>query len=99
MARPEFVKSALKVRLVRKFGGTAVMVRTTTVLYTIEAIRADVRRLIEREQVTRHQPICALFQYIPTSDWDDFERELEFNEYLLRDRIGDLIPQERWKND
>jgi hypothetical protein len=75
------------------------MVQTATVPYTIDDIRADVRRLIEQGHITRNQPICALFQYIPARDWDDFERELELNEYLLRDWIADLIPQECWVND
>ncbi len=76
---------------------------TTTVLqnsrYTIDAIRDDVRHLVQRGMVSPHQPIYTLLHYLPSRDQDSFERELELHEYLLRDRIADLIPQEVWKND
>ncbi len=76
---------------------------TTTVLqnsrYTIDAIRDDARHLVQRGMVSPHQPIYTLLPYLPSRDQDSFERELELHEYLLRDRIADLIPQEVWKND
>jgi len=72
---------------------------TTSVSYSIEMIREEVRQLIEKGLLSRNQPIYRLLQYIPSRAWESFERELELNEYLLRDRISDLIAQERWDND
>lgn len=68
-------------------------------LYTIEQIRADVRKWVNQGLVARHQPIYSLSSLIPAREWDSFQRELELNDYLLRDRIADLMGQERWKND
>jgi hypothetical protein len=71
----------------------------TTNLYTIDQIRADVRVWINQGLVTPHQRIYSLCSLISAREWDSFDRELELNEYLLRDSIGDLIAQERWDND
>ncbi|MEB3883396.1 DUF4327 family protein [Lyngbya sp. CCY1209] len=67
--------------------------------YSIDTIREDVRYLVQQGIVSRHQSIDTLLAYIPDRDRTDFRRELELNDYLLRDRIADLIPQERWQND
>ena len=68
-------------------------------LYTIDLIRADVRKWVNLGLVARCQPIYSLSSLIPSREWKSFQRELELNDYLLRDRVGDLIPQERWDND
>ncbi|MGA9379921.1 MAG: DUF4327 family protein [Phormidium sp.] len=68
-------------------------------LYTIDQIFDDVRNWVNQGLVARHQPIYSLSSLISAREWDSFQRELELNDYLLRDRIGDLIPQERWDND
>ena len=57
------------------------------------------RQLVEKKVISRQQPIFSLCEYIPLREWIYFERELEANEYLLRDRIGDLIGREEWQND
>jgi len=40
-----------------------------------------------------------LCQYIPAREWVCVECELERCDYLLRDRIGELIAHEEWDND
>lgn len=67
--------------------------------YDIDAIKVEARSLIERGVLDRHQPIYALCRYIPGRDWVCIELELERNDYLLRDRIIDLLGREDWDND
>ncbi|MDE5106043.1 MAG: DUF4327 family protein, partial [Trichodesmium sp. St17_bin3_1_1] len=43
--------------------------------------------------------IYTLCQYIPVREWACVEGELEECDFLLRDRIGDLIGSEKWDND
>ncbi|MGF1490571.1 MAG: DUF4327 family protein [Prochloraceae cyanobacterium] len=71
----------------------------TLVRYSIEEIKDETRQLVEQNSIDRHQPISTLCQYIPSSRWQEVERELELNDFLLRDQIIDLLPQERWQND
>jgi Domain of unknown function (DUF4327) len=72
---------------------------TTTVKYDINVIKEEARQLIEKGLVSRQQPIYTLCQYIPGRDWICVELELEENDFLLRDRIIDLIGREDWKED
>ena len=65
----------------------------------LKAIKDDIRRLVERGLLSRHQPISSAFKYLPSREWIGLELELERNDFLMRDRIGDLIPVERWTND
>ncbi|MGM0457426.1 MAG: DUF4327 family protein, partial [Cyanobacteriota bacterium] len=37
--------------------------------------------------------------HIPARHWTSVEIELEKHDYLLRDRIGDLVGPETWEND
>ncbi|ELR98126.1 DUF4327 family protein [Gloeocapsa sp. PCC 73106] len=67
--------------------------------YSIEMIRDEVRQLIDKGTVSRHQPIYVLCQYIPPREWVCVECELEKCDYLLRDQIGDLVSTEMWEND
>jgi hypothetical protein len=76
---------------------TAQDVRPTQ--YDINAIKEEARSLIRRGVVNRQQPIYALCRYIPGRDWVCVELELERNDYLLRDRIIDLLGREDWDND
>ncbi len=71
----------------------------TVVQYDIQAIKAEVRQLLKKGLVGRQQPIYSLFKYIGERDWDFFEFELENNEFLLRDRIIDLLGNEDWEQD
>lgn len=76
---------------------TVPTVRTTP--YDIAAIKDEARALVKRGVLDRHQPIYTLCRYIPGRDWVCVELELERNDYLLRDRIIDLLGREDWEND
>lgn len=71
----------------------------TTVKYNIDALKEEARQLVEKGLVDRQQPIYALCKYIPGREWLCVELELESNEFLLRDRIIDLLGSEDWKED
>jgi hypothetical protein len=66
----------------------------TSVQYSIEAIKDEARQLISKGLVARQQPIYTLCQYIPACEWVCVECELEKNDFLLRDRIMDLLGRE-----
>ncbi|NCO75949.1 MAG: DUF4327 family protein [Cyanobacteria bacterium] len=66
---------------------------------TIELIRDEIRALLERGTISRHQRIYSLANYIPPREWLSIEKQLEEKDYLLRDRIGDLLGVENWDND
>ena len=67
--------------------------------YSLEVIREEARQLVHRKIISRQQPIYVLCQNIPARDWVYFASQLEANEFLLRDRIGDLLGREEWHND
>ncbi len=67
--------------------------------YSISMLKDEVRQLVTKGVVSRHQPIYVLCQYIPAREWVCVEYELERSDFLLRDQIGDLIACERWDND
>lgn len=71
----------------------------TAIKYDIEAIKEEVRQLVKKGLVNRQQPIYSLFRYICERDWQFFELELENHEFLLRDRIIDLLGREDWEQD
>lgn len=72
---------------------------TPSIRYSIDVIQDEARNLVEKGVVSRQQPIYVLCQYIPAREWVCVECELERCNYLLRDRIGDLISSEEWDND
>lgn len=68
--------------------------------YSLEALQKDAYSLVCRGVLDRQQPIYSLCQFIPARDWPEVECELERNDYLLRDRLVDLIAQlECWPSD
>lgn len=69
------------------------------VRYSIDAIKEEARSLVYQGKVSRQQPIYTLCQFIPPREWASVESELEASEYLLRDRIADLLGHEEWEND
>ncbi len=71
----------------------------TTVRYSLDVIRDETCQLVEQGLLYRQQPIYTLCQYIPASEWLEVERELELNEFLLRDPIIDLLGKEEWEDD
>ena len=62
-------------------------------------IRDEARQLVYQKIVSRQQPISTLYRYIPAREWVHVEQELEKNEFLLRDRIADLLGREDWSED
>ncbi|NMG58951.1 DUF4327 family protein [Geitlerinema sp. P-1104] len=75
------------------------MTLTTTTRYSIETIEEEARHLVQKGSVSRQQPIYTLCVHIPARHWASVEIELEKYDYLLRDRIGDLVGPETWEND
>ncbi|MBK1986253.1 DUF4327 family protein [Sphaerospermopsis aphanizomenoides BCCUSP55] len=71
----------------------------TAIKYDIEVIKEEASQLARKGLVNRQQPIYTLCKFIPDREWADFEHELEKNEYLLRDRIIDLLGSEIWTED
>jgi len=67
--------------------------------YSIELVRDEARQLVAKGVVSRQQPIYTLCQYVPVREWPLIEAELERCDFMLRDRIGDLIGRECWDND
>ncbi len=67
--------------------------------YSLNVIQDEARELIRKGLVSRQQPIYILCQYIPAREWAWVESELERCNFLLRDRIGDLVGREQWDND
>jgi hypothetical protein len=70
-----------------------------TVEYDIDVIKKEALQLVKKRLVNRQQPIYTLCKYIHYRDWVNFELELEKNEFLLRDRIIDLLNHESWEDD
>jgi hypothetical protein len=62
-------------------------------------IQDEARELVNKGVVSRQQPIYILCQFIPPREWACIECELERCNFLLRDRIGDLMGREEWEND
>ncbi len=67
--------------------------------YSLHVIQDEARQLVHQGLVSRQQPIYILCQYIPAREWAWVECELERCDFLLRDRIGDLLGHEQWDND
>uniref|UniRef100_A0A832H4U4 DUF4327 family protein n=1 Tax=Oscillatoriales cyanobacterium SpSt-402 TaxID=2282168 RepID=A0A832H4U4_9CYAN len=67
--------------------------------YSLDIIQDEARQLVQKGLVSRQQPIYILCQFIPAREWACIESELERCNFLLRDRIGDLMGREDWEND
>lgn len=70
-----------------------------SIQYSMELIQDEVRNLVHSGVISRQQPIYVLCKYIPAREWAYVECELERSNFLLRDRIGDLLGREEWDND
>lgn len=70
-----------------------------SIQYSLNLIQDEARQLVQKGLVSRQQPIYILCQYIPAREWACIESELEQCDFLLRDRIGDLLGREDWEND
>lgn len=67
--------------------------------YPLAMLQAEVHHLLEQGIVNRKQPIHTLCKYVSVREWQWIEQELEENEFLLRDPIGELISHEEWNSD
>lgn len=67
--------------------------------YSLDVIQDEARELVQKGVISRQQPIYSLCQFIPAREWVCVECELEKCDFLLRDRIVDLIGNEEWDND
>jgi hypothetical protein len=70
-----------------------------TLTYSLEMLRDEARHLVQLRIVSRHQPIYRLCEYVPARQWISLTAELEKGNFLLRDRIGDLLGSEYWGDD
>ncbi len=70
-----------------------------SIQYSMDLLQDEVRHLVQRGTVNRQQPIYTLCKYIPAREWACVEGELAKCDFLLRDRIGDLLGHEEWDND
>lgn len=70
-----------------------------SIQYSLKVIQDEARQLVHKGVVSRQQPIYSLCQYIPAREWVCVECELEKCDFLLRDRIADLLGREEWDND
>lgn len=76
------------------------MLSTTTIKRcSISTIREETTNLLEIGVITLDQPLRILFEYLPAKQWKAIECELEMHDYLLRDRIIDLIGNINWDSD
>ncbi|MEA5571119.1 DUF4327 family protein [Calothrix sp. UHCC 0171] len=71
----------------------------TTVKYDLEVLKEEARELVKKGKIQRNEPIYALCKFIPGRDWVCVELELEENDFLLRDKIIDLLGNETWDDD
>ena len=71
----------------------------STKRYSINAIREEASNLVEKGVVSLNQPLRILYEYLPAQYWNIIERELERHDYLLRDRIIDLVGALNWDSD
>jgi len=72
---------------------------TTLVRYSIDVIQEEACQLIHQGVISPQQKIYRLAEYFPARQWEEIEKELELNNFLLRDPMIDLLPQEIWDND
>ena len=68
-------------------------------LFSLERLREEATALIQKGCINSGQPIYTLSQYLTTREWLDVERELEEYGFLLRDRIIELVGQQKWEED
>jgi len=59
--------------------------------FTLAVLRDEAIEMVHQGLVSRQQPLYSLCSHIPAREWPYVEAELERNDFLLRDRIIDLI--------
>lgn len=71
----------------------------STKRYSIGTIREEAYSLVEGGIISLNQPLRILCEYLPARYWNKIECELERHDYLLRDRVIDLVGAIDWEND
>ena len=71
----------------------------TTRELTIADVQDEVRALVTRGSVGRQQRIFELSRFFSDYRWHMIEQLLKTNDYLLRDRVIDLVGKEYWNGD
>lgn len=59
--------------------------------HNLTEIQDKALQLVKKGTISREQRIYALWEYVSAREWVYIQRELENNNFLLRDCIGDLI--------
>lgn len=72
---------------------------TSTKRYSIAVIREEAINLVQIGAIALDRPLRILFEYLPAQQWNAIEYELERHDYLLRDRIIDLVGKVSWESD
>jgi Domain of unknown function (DUF4327) len=67
--------------------------------YSITDLQDEVRALVARGSVHRQHRIYELSKFFSDRKWNNLEQLLEEHQYLLRDRVIDLVGKESWQND
>jgi Domain of unknown function (DUF4327) len=67
--------------------------------YSITDLQDEVYELVMRGLVSPQQHICELKKHVSDREWHNVEQLFADHDYLLRDRIIDLIGKESWTND
>lgn len=67
--------------------------------YALCDVRDEVKALLSQGAIGRQHRIYSLCAFFNYRDWLNIERILEANDFLLRDRVLDLVGQEHWIND
>jgi Domain of unknown function (DUF4327) len=67
--------------------------------YSITDFQDEVRALVARGSVGRQQRIYELRQHFSDRQWQNVEKLLAQEDYLLRGHIIDLVGKESWMND
>ncbi|MCC0179730.1 DUF4327 family protein [Waterburya agarophytonicola K14] len=67
--------------------------------YSLNIIKEEAYNLLEIGTITLDQPLRILCDYLPVQRRNEIECELESYDYLLRDRVRDLIGKVAWESD
>ena len=68
---------------------------TVPLHYSFDTIKDEACSLVERGIIHRNQQLYVLCEHLPAREWLSIECELERYDYLLRDRVGDLIDESK----
>jgi Domain of unknown function (DUF4327) len=70
-----------------------------TLTYSIDLIKDEARHLVENGTLSCQQSIGSICQFFPERERGQVEKALELNQYLLRDRLSELVTDPSWDND